>query len=387
MSDFQSYRVLVAMETDATRYYGPEATRPALLGATDAEQMLAHIAADLQALIPEVSRCSVVATGALYDQTQILRPGYPVFSALEAAAKQLGAESFKPGLVSIGAIDEHMPVRELQPMVDLPLGLLQLLPIVIHGPSERIDRLATTMEHLFLERGQLSAHSATWLQGAFNVSILHARLMTSTDLNAMLRLQLEHHGFLPIWELLDAALFERVEPLTVTTASDKAWRWEAGAAHTTFETFDYWASEGAGANVAEDRLALAAGYAEWTRELRQYLVTLRAHGVPVRLHLPGSTEPLTDSFLTEVSADAAKDDHCVVTEHQFDDLGTIAVTVVSGVHVENWYPLRPRGLNDMHNLLRTQASAEQTVAFPGTILYDEATRRLRPDQNPVSRAH
>jgi hypothetical protein len=387
MSDFRSYRVLVAMETDATRYYGPDATRPALLSATDAEQMLAHIAADLQALIPEISRCSLVATGALYDQTQILRPGYPVFSALEAAAEQLGTESFKPGLVSIGAVDGNMPVRELQPMADIPLGLLQLLPVVIHGPSEQINRLATTMEHVFLERGQLSAHSATWLQGAFNVSMLHARLMTSTDLNAMLRLQLEHHGFLPIWELLDAALYERVEPLTVTTASGADWRWEVGAAHTTFETFDYWASEGAGANVTADRLALAAGYAEWTRELRQYLVTLRAHGLPVRLYLPGSTEPLTDSFLTEVSADAAEDDHCIVTEHQFDDLGTIAVTVVSGARVENWYPLRPRGLNDMHVQLRKQASAEQTVAFPGTILYDEATRRLRPDQNPASRTH
>lgn len=387
MSDFQSYRVLVAMETDATRYYGPDATRPAVLRKTDAEQMLAHIAADLQVLIPEVSRCSLVAPGALYDQTQILRPGCPVFSALEAAARQIGTESFKPGLVSIGAVEGNMPVSELQPMADIPLGLLQLLPIVIHGPSEQINRLATTMEHLFLERGQLSAHSATWLQAAFDVSILHARLMTSTDLNAMLRLQLEHHGFLPIWELLDAALYERVEPLTVSTANGKTWRWEAGAAHTTFETFDYWASEGAGAEVAADRLALAAGYAEWTRELRQYLVTLRAHGLAVRLVLPESTEPLTDSFLTEVSADAAEDDHCVVTEHQFDDLGTIAVTVVSGARVENWYPLRPRGLNDMHVRLRQQASAEQTVAFPGTILYDQGTRRLRPELNRASRVH
>jgi hypothetical protein len=387
MSDFQSYRVLVAMETDATRYYGPDATRPALLGATDAEQMLAHIAADLQALIPEVSRCSLVAPGALYDQTQILRPGCPVFSALETAANQVGTESFKPGLVSIGAVDGNMPVSELQPMADIPLGLLQLLPIVIHGPSEQINRLATIMEHRFLEQGQLSAHSATWLQAAFNVSILHARLMTSTDLNAMLRLQLEHHGFLPIWELLDAALYERVEPLTVSTASGKTWHWEAGAAHSTFETFDYWASEGAGAEVAADRLALAAGYAEWTRELRQYLVTLRAHGLAVRLVLPGSTEPLTDSFLIEVSANAAQEGACVITEHQFDDLGTIAVTVVSGARVENWYPLRPRGLNDMHVRLRQQASAEQTVAFPGTILYDEDTRRLRPEVNRASRVH
>ena len=387
MSDSQFYRILVAMETDATRYYGPDAARPALLGATDAEQMLAHIAADLQALVPEISRCSLIATGALYDQTQILRPGYPVFSALENAANQVDPKAFKPGLVSIGARDGKMPVSELQPMADIPLGLLQLLPIVIHGPAEQIDQLATIMEHRFLEQGQLSAHSATWLQTAFDVSLLHARLMTLTDLNAMLRLQLEHYGFLPIWELLDAALYERNDPLTVTSASGKTWQWQAGAAHTTFETFDYWANEGAGADVAATRLALAAGYAEWTRELRQYLTTLQAHGLTVRLHLPRATEPLTDSFLAEVSADPPQGDDCTVTEHHFDDLGTIAITVVRDNRIENWYPLRPRALNDMHRLLRNQAAAEPTVAFPGTILYNETTRRLRPESNRAVRAH
>jgi hypothetical protein len=387
MPDSKSYRILVAMETDATRYYGPDAARPALLPTTDAEQMLAHIAADLQALIPGVSRCRLVATGAVYDQTQILRPGYPVFSALEEAARELGARSFKPGLVSIGAVDGKMPVNDLQPIADIPLGLLQLLPIVIHGPSEQIGQLATIMEHRFLEQGQLSPNSATWLQTAFDVSILHARLMTLTDLNAMLRLQLEHYGFLPIWELLDAALYERARPLTVTTASGKTWQWRAGAAHTTFETFDYWASEGAGAGTAAARLALAAGYAEWTRELRQYLTTLQAHGLTVRLQPPGSAEPLAGTFLTEVSGDPAKGGDCIVTEHHFDDLGTIAITVVRDSRIENWYPLRPSGLNDMHDLLRKEAPAGQTVAFPGTILYDETTRRLRPEVNPGSRAH
>jgi hypothetical protein len=37
--------------------------------------------------------------------------------------------------------------------------------------------------------------------------------------------------------------------------------------------------------------------------------------------------------------------------------------------------------------LRQQASAEQTVAFPGTILYDQGTRRLRPELNRASRVH
>ena len=37
------------------------------------------------------------------------------------------------------------------------------------------------------------------------------------------------------------------------------------------------------------------------------------------------------------------------------------------------------GLNDVHAYLRDRIPGGHTVAFPGTILYDESTRRLRPD--------
>ena len=114
-------RILAAVETDATRYYGPEASRPALLEPSEAQQMLAHLAADLQALLPEISRCSLIAAGALFDQTQVLRPGYPLFTALEATAADRSPERFRPGLVSIGATDGTMPVEALQPLDDIPL--------------------------------------------------------------------------------------------------------------------------------------------------------------------------------------------------------------------------------------------------------------------------
>ena len=372
-------RILVAVETDATRYYGADASRPALLNASDADQMLSHIAADLQALFPDISQCSLVAAGALYDQTQILRPGYPVFAALEAAAVQAGGDPPKPGLVSIGARDGRMPAGDLEPFSDTPLGLLQLLPVVIQGPAGKVEQLATMAEYRFLEEGQLSAHSAAWLQSAFGVSIQHARLMTLADLNALLHLQLEHYGFLPLWELLDAALNSPKQTVTVTSTGGKAWEWRDGAVHTAFETFDHWAVEGMGAEMPAGRMALAAGYAEWTREVRQYLITLRAHGLTVQLHLPDTREALDGSFLSDASAAVASDQDCAVTEHSFDDLGTIAITAVRDGRVENFYPLRARGLNEIHALLRDCATGGRTVAFPGTILYDEATRRLRPD--------
>ncbi len=381
------YRVLVAVETDPTQYYGTGARRPALLSAADAEQMLAHLAADLQALLPAIASCSLVAAGALFDQTQLLQPGYPVFRALEATAVESSGARFSPGLVSIGARGQKMPMDELQPSPTVPLGSLQLLPMLIRGPEEQLSPIATAMEHRFLEQGQLSAHSATWLQTAFGVTIHHARFMTLTDLSAMLRLQLEHFGFLPLWELLDAALSGNPQPLEVITAGGRSWKWAGGAAHTDFETFDHWANEGPGRGLGTERMALAASYADWTRELRQYLITLRAHGLKVKLHAPGEAEPLTGSYLKESSDLLPGSDVAAVTEHSFDDLGTIAVTVVEGDRVENFYPLSSGGLNDIHAVLRGRVPSGHTVAFPGTILYDPGSRCLCPEEGAVSTRH
>ena len=254
MGSTDFYRILVAIETDATRYYGPDAIRPAVLEKSDAEQLLAHVAADLKGLLPEISSCSLIAAGALFDQTQVLRPGYPVFQALEEVSIDNRQDRFKPGLISVGASGGRMPVAALQPEPEIPPGLLQLMPLSVHGPAEQVAALGQAMEYRFLEEGQLSAHSAAWLQTAFGVTVSHARLMTLTDLNAMLRLQLDHFGFLPLWKLLDAAL-EGQHSLAVASERGMRLEWRDGAVHTAFQTFDYWANAGAGAALPAERQA------------------------------------------------------------------------------------------------------------------------------------
>ena len=382
------YRILVAIETDATRYYGANAERPALLAGVDAEQLLAHLAADMKSILPSISRCSLLAPGALFDQTQILRPSYPVFAALEAASTAERAEGFRPGLVSIAAVDGVMPVKDLQPLADIPLGLLQLLPLVLHGPADEVAELGQAMEYRFLEEGQLSAHSANWLEAAFGISINHARLMTLTDLNAMLRMQLDHFGFLPMWELLDAALNNHAENLRVETGSGNVLEWRDEAVHTNFETFDYWASQGGGRDMEASRQILAEAYGDWTRETRQYLTTLEAHAVSLKFHLPGlDGESLAGNHFVENSEAAPVADAASVTEHSFNDLGTIAVTLVNKGSLFNYYPLSPDGLNDIHAAIRKLVPEGRTVAFPGTVLYDESSRCLRPDSDSHESRH
>lgn len=372
------YRILVAVETDATQYYGPDAARPGILGISDAEQMLAHVAADLSALLPDIANCSLIAAGALYDQTQILRPGYPIFQSLEEVPTKRESQHFKAGLVSVGAVNGKMPVSQLQPFEGIPLGMLQLLPIVVHGPCKRIEELGQAMECRFLEEGQLSAHSAAWMETAFGVTINHARLMTLTDMNAMLRMQLDHFSFLPLWELLDAALSGGEQSLSVRSDGGLEFELRDGYVHSRFETFDFWANEGAGSGLPAARQALAGGYADWTRELRQYLTTLSAHGLEFRFHRPGG-EVLDGTFFSERSPQEVGSHDATVTEHSFEELGTITITVANDDRLEHYYPLSPQGLNDVHAHLRDRIPRGHTVAFPGTMLYHEETRRLAAD--------
>jgi len=383
MTSIRHRYILVGIETDPTRYHGEHARPPALLDRVSAEQILAHIAADLTNMFPAINRCALSMAGALFDQTQVLRPGLPIFNALETLQKSSNpAGDFQPRLLSIGASKGQMPLPDLQPLENIPLGLLQILPLLISGPEGLVNQLADEMEHRFFDTGQLSAHSAKGLETHFQVSVNHARFMTITDLNALLKLQLEHYGFLALWELLDAAISPSAETLNVTTEGGLKFEWRDGAVHSYFESFDWWANYGGGAEAPSPDQKLQTAYADWTREYRRYLTMLTAHGVTVEQHLPGLGDAaLDDSFLLEESTRLPGPSVAVVTEHGTDDLGTVAVTVISGNRQMNFYPLQASGLNDLHQFIREQDHSGD-IAFPGRIAYDEKSRQLTPEPLP-----
>jgi hypothetical protein len=365
MASIRHHHILVGLETDPTRYHGENAGRPAVLERAAAEQALAHVAADLTQLFPAVSRCTLTMAGALFDQTQVLRPYRPVYKALETLQQSGNPGSdFQPRLLSIGANAGQMPLEDLQPFENIPLGLLQVLPLLLSGPAEFVDDIATEMEHRFLEHGQLSAHAAKNLESQFQISLNHARFMTFTDLNALLHLQLEHYGFLPLWKLLDAAMTPSSGELEVTTTEGLRFQWRDGAVHSFFESFDWWARYGAGAEKPAGDQHLQSAYSDWTREYRRYLTMLSAHGVKVCQHLPGLEDTgLTDSFLLEESTAKPGPQAATVTEHSVDDLGIVAVTVVTGPRQINLYPLQADGLNDLHQFIREQGYTGD-VAYP-----------------------
>lgn len=377
-------QILVAIETDSTRYHGELACRPKLLDKAASEQVLAHLSSDLEQLFPTISRCSLTMAGALFDQTQVLRLGYPAFTALESMMlSSFAKQDYQPRLLSLGADAGRMPMEDLQPLENIPPGLLQTLPVLVSGPAGEVDALFEEMEHQFLETGQLSAHSSKGLEAGFGVRVTHARFMTLADLYTLLRMQLEHFGFLPLWELLDAALNDQAEAMTVEGNGGQRFAWRDGAVHARFETFDYWANLGAGCTQPSDHQFLAGAYADWTREYRQYLTTLEAHAVSVIQHLPQQRDvALQGSYLVETSITEAPENAAKVTEHSAADLGTIAVSVVDGERLLNHYPIKSIGLNELHASIRAAGFASGGVSFPGTIRYGAKSRRLEPDLLP-----
>ena len=384
MSQTSTRRLLVAIETDATRYYGVNATRPKILGKSDSGQMLAHLAADLTSLLPELSRCHMATAGALFDQTQILRPGYPAFSALEKLLADARGQS-KPARISLGAENGKIPLDGLQPEAGIPMAPLQLLPIVVSGESRLVDEVGLAMEHRFMDQGQVSAHTASWLENALDIRTSHARFMTLMDLHAMFRMQLEHFGFLDLWTLLDAALNASGEEFDVTLENGPLFSWRSGSVHTTFQTFDHWSNRGGGKATESSRGKLAGGYAQWTRSLRQFSTTLAAHAVPLVVNSPGEANyRLEPSFLVEDLARTSRSRCAEVTEHSFAELGTVCVTVAMAGRQQNYYPLTAQGLNDIQSAIRSGGLKGKTIAFPGTILYSEKSRTLVPE--PLSGA-
>ncbi len=384
MSPIKNMYILIGIETDPTRYHGESPGRPQLLDRVAAEQILAHLAADLTTMFRDISRCSLTMAGALFDQTQLLRPSLPVFKALETLQHSSNPGSdFQSRLLSVGAATGQMPLEDLQPFENIPLGLLQLLPMLVSGPQELIDKLDEEMEFRFLEEGQLSAHSAKSLESQFGVAISHTRFMTLTDINAMLRMQLEHYGFLPLWEMLDVSMNAPDTRLQVTTGSGLNLEWRDGAVHIVFESFDWWTQFGSGKDKPASGQQLQSVYADWTREYRRYLTMLEAHGVRVAQHLPGLDDSeLSDSFFLEESTAEPASNAAPVTEHQADDLGTVAVTVVNGKRQINLYPLLASGLNDLHAFIQAEGYGGG-IAFPGHIHYDENTRQLKAESLPA----
>jgi hypothetical protein len=373
MTSLHHLHILVGIQTDATLYHGEHARRPALLDAPQAQQVLAHVATELKRTLPWTQRCALGMAGTLFDQAQVLRPGLPVFAALETARQ---AADSPPALFAISAEDGCMSDAGLQPDAAIQPGSLQLLPLLVTGPADELQVADDALEQAFAGNGLLSSAALNSLTEHFHVTAMHARFMTLSKLGMLLRRQLEHYGCLPLWELLDAALNAQEDPLEVLTPLGARFCWDGSVVHGEFQTFDDWARYGAGAAMPAAGQRLHAAYVDWTREARRYQSKLSKHGIRVEWRLKdGENVKSKGSFMVERSTAVPRKHAAAMTEHSAGELGTVAVSLVSGDRQLNFYPLQAEGVNELHRHIREQGLGG-SIDYPGCIRYDEDSRQL-----------
>ena len=406
-SELRHYAGLLAIELDP-QHADPMGTPPAPLSVAAATALAGHLAKDLNLILGGIEHLGLIFPGALYDQTEILRPGFPLLGALaELYRGSARGSTFVPHLIALGADRGFFPVAAINPLRRPGSGRLLLLPFCFVGPGDDIARLARVMEDSLLQQGQVSPATAEAVQQAFRLAALNLSFATLGDLCALLRVQLEGNELLPLWELLEHAWFERPGVRSATLDGGNRFLVADDHAHTLFYTFDDWAQFGPGRGLPAAQLG--DGYQRWARLQRQYVMALEAYGLHVRWVL---ANPQLEDKLAAAEGEAAKaalreipclsGDYLVeaifqndsenperrmtITNHADPELGTLAYTVMSLdaggqlLRLEHHYPLRPQGLNAIIDRLIQRCAeqgAERQVLHPGRLLYSETGRSLR----------
>ncbi len=406
-NEISHYAGLLALELDPQRADFSDVP-PEPLSVAAATALAGHLAKDLDRILDGIHHLGLILPGALYDQTEILRPGFPLIDALtELYSGSDRDRIFKPRLIALGSDRGYFPVAGIDPRRQPGSGPLLLLPFCFVGPRDDIARLARVMEDTLLQNGETSQATREAVQEAFGLTAMNLSYATIGDLCALLRVQLDSNGLLPLWELLEQSWFEQPGVRSATLDGGNRFLVAGDHAHTPFYTFDDWAQFGPGR--ALPAMELGEGYRRWARFQRQYALALEAYGLHVRWVLANPQLETTLATADDEAALAAfreipclSGDYLVeaifqndnehperrmsITNQADPELGTLAYTVTTLddngqlLRLEHHYPLRPQGLNTIIDRLIQRCdeqAVERQVLHPGRLLYSERGRNLR----------
>lgn len=175
---------------------------------------------------PNITQTSMIGVGALYDLSQILRRGFPIFKTLDnLVISALKGHEFKPSCVAIGTKDQFS-ILEFNPAMALRSPLL-ILPICFIGKAE-INNLSNNLENTLMQEIKVEAAFKEDIEDKFGISIANIGFATLADMLGLLASQLISIGLEPIWNLLKAALFDEVSYLAILETGQRL-IWNADA--------------------------------------------------------------------------------------------------------------------------------------------------------------
>jgi hypothetical protein len=252
-----------------------------LLPRDQADEFGAHLAQDLQRLLPGVDALDLVFAAAHFDPAELLRPRWPLYATLsELGARAPGAGRART--IGFGSADGAMAAPALVPEASLAGGPLRLLPFVLLGDAEHVGAVGRAMEERLLETGMAGAATALFAQQAFGGRLEHARYLSLHDLCAMTAMQYEHAGIGALWPLIEAALFDSDGEEWLDAPPEPLLRLHRGDVRAARLSFDAWCEAGfAPVGLGSD--ALPRAHAAFGHRLRQFAAVLGAHAIALHL--------------------------------------------------------------------------------------------------------
>jgi hypothetical protein len=351
------------------------------LSRDEAAELAAHVARDLQALVPAATEARLALAGALFDSVELLRPGFPVWATLDELARRVPRGHLE-NVVAFGTHEGRMPAQPLEPDPAYADGPMRLLPITLLAPEPLAGTLGEQLELDLVGRGEAGQRTADWLIRTLGVPLEHARYLSRNDLLALTCVQYEHVNLAPLWSVLETALLTPYREEATLSARGLPLRYAGGMVQV--QSPAQWLAE----SHDSDRAHAFAGI---VFELRQYAALLDAHALPLRLApADGADAQARDGYLLEIvgTADPAYQAPVLVA-HEAPGLGVVAVTAAQRGEggrarvLAHGYPLQSRALGalvstlaerfgiapDLHALGRIQLDADGHLGAPDTPLH------------------
>lgn len=301
----------------------------------EADALAAFMADDLRALLPGIEQGRLAVVGAHFDSTELLRPGFPTYTTLDALAARM-----EGGVLAFGTHDGRMPAQPLAPEAALAGGALRLIPWTILVDAQLAETVGPAMEVELVGRGEAGERTADYLMRQLGMRLEHARYFSRHDLMALVCVHYEHVNLAPLWTLIEAALLSPERTEQALSAHGLAWRHADGQAHA--QTPGQWLAEHA-EPAGDERIHTLAGI---VFELRQYAALLSAHHIP--LAFVDSHYDADGVFVVDTLAEADPAlGQAHLYAHEAPGLGVIALTVAQ-MHdghanvLANAWPLSPQ---------------------------------------------
>jgi hypothetical protein len=359
----------------------PVAGEPAsrmTLSRDEAAQLAELVAADLHTLVPQVGEARLALVGALFDQVELLRPGFPVWATLDELARRVPRGQLD-NVVAFGSHDGRMPAQPLEPSPAFADGPMRLLPLSLLAPAARAEELSALLEIHLVGRGEAGTLTADWLMRTLGIRLEHVRYLSRNDLLALTCVQYEHVNLAPLWNLLEAALLTPQN--TESTMSARGLNLQYTAGKVLAQSPAEWLATQTG-----DVTQRAHAFAGIVFELRQYAALLDAHQLPLLLQPAAHVEAEAGAgyLLETLAAVEPGYEPPTLFAHEAPGLGVVALTVAQRGNggaqraLAHGYPLQPQALGPLLALLADRYGIAAELHAPGRIVLDECGRLGAP---------